>query len=825
MGNLLKSYLGSVVTLSLVVLPVVGFSAELPELAPVNPAFEEYLAKRQQGVVSLQQNEMSRGYIPGPVKLPAPSGAVPALVAGPLTLPSSYDLRTLGKLTPIRDQDGCGDCWAFATYSSLESCLLTNETWDFSENNLNVSSGFDIGCCNGGNSYMSAAYLARWSGPVSQSDDPETWTGCTTVSGVAPRKHVQEVLFLPVRTSATDNNTIKQAVMTYGAVYTAILVTGGAGYLPPYSDAYYNASTYAYYYNGTAATDHAIAIVGWDDNFAASNFSTVPPGNGAFIIRNSWGTAWGQSGYFYMSYYDTKVGNVENAVFVSPDPTDKYSRNYQYDPLGWVSSLGYGTTTAWGANIFTAVGNEQLRAVSFYTPAVNSTYRIYVYTNATSGPTSGTLASSTSGTNALPGYFTIALPTVVNLTANLKFSVVMKFTTPGYNYPIPIEYAYSGYSSAATAAAGQSYFSSTGSSWQDATTWNSTCNVSIKAFTSANDVSVTLTAAPNPVVVGSNLNYSISVTNLGPAWATSVTVADPVPASVTFNSATPSQGTCTNQGGILICSLGTLDSNATATVSISVTPTLARALTNTVTVTASEPDTNSGNNAATNITTVTTLPPTITTLSPLPTGTVGVVYSQTLAASGGTTPYSWSVVSNSLPAGLTLVASSGSITGAPTVATTASFTVRVTDAGSQIADKDFSLTVNPSLTTFQVWQVQYFGCTNCPQAAETADPDGDGQNNLAEFLAGTDPTNSASAFDVISIVQEGDDVRVGWLAGGGRTNVVQAVNDAGSGFTNNFSDLSPLFIIPGAGDVLTNYLDVGGATNAPSRFYRVRLVP
>ena len=129
------------------------------------------------------------------------------------------------------------------------------------------------------------------------------------------------------------------------------------------------------------------------------------------------------------------------------------------------------------------------------------------------------------------------------------------------------------------------------------------------------------------------------------------------------------------------------------------------------------------------------------------------------------------------------------------------------------------------LTPYQGWQMQYFGCIGCAQAAETADPDGDGQNNLAEFLAGTDPTNSASALDIISIVQEGDDVRVGWLAGGGRTNVVQAVNDAGSGFTNNFSDLSPLFIIPGAGDVLTNYLDVGGATNAPSRFYRVRLVP
>jgi len=147
-----------------------------------------------------------------------------------------------------------------------------------------------------------------------------------------------------VRTSATDNDTIKQAVMTYGAVDTAILVTGGAAYLPPYSDAYYNASTYAYYYNGTDAVDHEIAIVGWDDNFAASNFSTVPPGNGAFIMRNSWGTAWGQSGYFYMSYYDTQVGRVENSVFLSPDSTP--------------NTRASTSTIRWGGSIRSAVARQ-----------------------------------------------------------------------------------------------------------------------------------------------------------------------------------------------------------------------------------------------------------------------------------------------------------------------------------------------------------------------------------------------------------------------------------------------------------------------------------
>jgi len=87
--------------------------------------------------------------------------------------------------------------------------------------------------------------------------------------------------------------------------------------------------------------------------------------------------------------------------------------------------------------------------------------------------------------------------------------------------------------------------------------------------------------------------------------------------------------------------------------------------------------------------------PSITTSSPLPSGVVGTAYSQTLQATGGTTPYGWSVVSNSLPAGLGLVAGSGAITGTPTVATTANFTVRVSDANSQSSEKDFSLTINP----------------------------------------------------------------------------------------------------------------------------------
>src|SRR5438093_5746389 len=116
------------------------------------------------------------------------------------------------------------------------------------------------------------------------------------------------------------------------------------------------------------------------------------------------------------------------------------------------------------------------------------------------------------------------------------------------------------------------------------------------------------------------------------------------------------------------------------------------------------------------------------------------------------------------------------------------------------------------LTTFQGWQIQYFGSTNDPAAVSSADSDGDGQDNLTEFLAGTDPTNSASAFRINSITAEGDDVAINWTMGSGRTNALQFTpTDPGSGYAD-------LFIVTNTVGAFTNYTDFGAATNVPSRF-------
>ena len=117
------------------------------------------------------------------------------------------------------------------------------------------------------------------------------------------------------------------------------------------------------------------------------------------------------------------------------------------------------------------------------------------------------------------------------------------------------------------------------------------------------------------------------------------------------------------------------------------------------------------------------------------------------------------------------------------------------------------------------WKQQY-GLDPFNPAVANADADGDGMSNLQEYLAGTDPTNSASAFRITSVTRTGSNVAVTWNMGSGKTNALQFANSAS--YMTNFTDL---FIVTNTVGTVTNYLDVGGATNVPSHYYRVRLVP
>lgn len=438
---------------------------DLSHLSPVN--MEELLASEGSGF--------------------SPSSVMPT---GSMVYPSRYDLRDVNGVTAVKDQGSSGSCWAHSSIASLESYLLHNrsETWNFSENNVKnvlVSTdpdGYDRPHDGGGFDLFPAAYLTRWSGPVLESDDPYDATSGVSPDNLPVAKHVQEIMILP---GFEGNDTLHKWMLTnYGAVSVALW----------YGNSYFDSNNSSYYYNGTVRyANHAVALVGWDDNYSASNFTPKAPGNGAYIIKNSWSGSWGEDGYFYVSYYDTVMGNDEginglntkpyggNFMFTAENVSD-YDSIYQYDGLGWTACTGYNNTTSYGANIFTASFNETLKAVSFYTVDSNALYNISVYLEPESGPiNSSGPVSMQNGSIAIAGYHTIDLDTNVSFNAGQNFSVVVKFTTPNYTYPIAIEMPIDYYSSNAHAEAGQSYMSLNGSQWDDIS--ESDNNVCIKAFT------------------------------------------------------------------------------------------------------------------------------------------------------------------------------------------------------------------------------------------------------------------------------------------------------------------------------------------------------
>ncbi len=455
--------------LKMVILPVLflcqnGFAQEFQK-APTNPEFINF--KKAVATPSL-------GCRPSPVDMSHTKHLKPAVKMNK-SFPVAYDLRNDNKMTSVKDQGNYGTCWAFATFGSMESCLKTAEDRDFSENNLANKAGFDLAFNDGGQAWMSTAYLGRWAGPYNESDDPYPNIGANPASGAQVEKHIQNVLFMPARNNFTDNDLIKQAITDYGALQCSFF----------WNETYYNATNHAFYNSSGTTLNHAVTIAGWDDNFPATNFNAQPAGNGAFLIKNSWGEDWGDAGYFWISYYDTSFQDV--TCFYDSEVASNYPGISQFDPLGWVNSVGFdGAETLWGANIFTAATEGTLSAVSFYTPSSNATVNISVYKEVTRGnPISGTkVLDSQSVSKPISGFHTVALtpPTAIFIPKGETFSIVIQITTPGYKFPLAVEYAYAGYSSKATASPGESFGSLNGTEWQDLTMFEPTCNICIKAY-------------------------------------------------------------------------------------------------------------------------------------------------------------------------------------------------------------------------------------------------------------------------------------------------------------------------------------------------------
>lgn len=212
---------------------------------------------------------------------------------------------------------------------------------------------------------------------------------------------------------------------------------------------FFNSSKDAQYipknYGGDLSSDHAVTLVGWDDDYSKDNFNSQykPPANGAFLIKNSWGDNLYKSnqskpyGYFYLSYYDGSIRSIE--------AVNGNVRNY--DTMKYLDDSGYlygdsyifsSTATAYMSNVFHTDNNDKasaVKSVQIVTPDNNTNVEISIYhnINKTKGPRSGFLvpigkngAKKVSLNIANFGIHTIELPSPAYLKANSDYAIVVK---------------------------------------------------------------------------------------------------------------------------------------------------------------------------------------------------------------------------------------------------------------------------------------------------------------------------------------------------------------------------------------------------------------
>lgn len=387
-------------------------------------------------------------------------------------LPESYDMRDYGRVTAVRDQGKYGTCWAFASLGALESALMPLENSIFSTDHMTLSNSFKLGQDMGGEHCMSIAYLAAWQGPVYEVDDPygdgETNTELSAV------KHLEEAIVMNER----NMDTIKSAIFRYGGIETSLYSQ------MLYSDSesmFYQRDNAAYYYNGDETPNHDVVVVGWDDNYPKENFSIEPEGNGAFICKNSWGTEFGEDGYFYVSYYDKNICN-KSVVYTKVGEADNYDNIYQSDLLGWIGQIGFGKEESFFANAYTTKGKEKLCAVSFYATGDNTEFEIYVVRNFEGQESLKDKEFVVAGSTKYSGYYTVDLPEEIILEKGTKYAVVVKVKTPGVEHPIAIEYYVDERTENFDLSDGEGYISLYGETWHSSEK-KENCNVCLKAFT------------------------------------------------------------------------------------------------------------------------------------------------------------------------------------------------------------------------------------------------------------------------------------------------------------------------------------------------------
>lgn len=507
-------------------------------------------------------------------------------------MPAKYSAVEQGQVASIRNQASWGTCWSFSALAAAESAYikLNGKEANLSESHLvnffynDAIDGPDGGLTGdavtavgdkpvqrGGNSLFTTWGMARWTGIADEATDaslvyPSNTAETNELSidsqfAYTDAMHLENAYWI----NLDDKDSVKKAVMEYGAV--------GVSY---YYDAYYDSDYYKYYmnadYDGPAvyynpystSTNHAVAIVGWDDNFDRNNFqytydnaywaeegweAELPSKNGAWLIRNSWGSGIGDGGYFWISYEDASISpysyTYEGKTYTATrtafafdfDIADNYDHNYQYDGSAGTKAVSGSNLTA--AAVYTVNGEtgstQAVSAVGVGFASASTSYTVKIYTDLkdVANPESGTLAATKKGKTSFEGYYTIELDEPIFVDAGENFGVVVIASKGSGKASLFVDTSYtnSNWIKFTANTDNDKTFYKSGSKWVDAGSAQD-YTFRIKAFT--DDIDTTAKAA-DKVIVEDMVGEIAPVTYTGAA-------ATPEP-KVVFDGVTLTKGT------------------------------------------------------------------------------------------------------------------------------------------------------------------------------------------------------------------------------------------------------------------------------------------